>query len=170
MPSRPCLPASIHTDRSTMPAFSHSAWNGLTCRSKKERTEARNASGSASYSVVFMRATLAAVHSRSPGRFALPVLADRLDRHWRDSPEAAENREAMLALLADLETHLDAARAGGGEKYVERHKKRGKLLPRDRIELLVDRDSAFLELSPFAAYGSSCPIGASIVPGVGVVE
>src|SRR3954447_4622869 len=114
-----------------------------------------------------MRATLAAVHTRSPGRFAVPVLADRLDR---GSPEAAENRDAMLALLAGLETHLDAARAGGGEKYVERHKKRGKLLPRERIELLVDRDSAFLELSPFAAYGSSYPIGASIVTGVGVVE
>src|SRR4051812_19347674 len=114
-----------------------------------------------------MRATLAAVHSPSPGRFAVPVLADRLDRR---SPEAAENRDAMLALLADLETHLDAARAGGGDKYVERHKKRGKLLPRERIELLVDRDSAFLELSPFAAYGSSYPIGASIVTGVGVVE
>src|SRR3954447_26428843 len=114
-----------------------------------------------------MRATLAAVHSRRPGRFAVPVLADRLDRR---SPEAEENREAMLALLADLETHLDAARAGGGEKYVERHRKRGKLLPRERIELLVDRDSAFLELSPFAAYGSSYPVGASIVTGVGVVE
>src|SRR3954468_14262574 len=114
-----------------------------------------------------MRATLAAVHTRSPGRFAVPVLADRIDRR---SPEAAENREAMLALLADLETHLAAPRAGGGEKYVERHRKRGKLLPRERIELLVDRDSAFLELSPFAAYGSSHPIGASIVTGVGVVE
>ena len=49
----------------------------------------------------------------------MPVLADRLDRR---GPDAAANRAAMLALLADLETHLDAARAGGGEKYVERHK------------------------------------------------
>src|ERR671921_2913889 len=114
-----------------------------------------------------MRATLAAVHSRSPGRFAVPVLADRLDRR---SPEAAENRDAMLALLADLETHLDVARGGGGEKYVERHKKRGKLLPRERIELLVDRDSPFLELSPLAAYGTTFPIGASVVTGIGVVE
>src|SRR6476469_269084 len=117
-----------------------------------------------------MRATLAAVHTPSPGRFAVPVLADRLDRHWRESPETAANREAMLALLAGLETHLDAARGGGGEKYVERHKKRGKLLPRERIELLVDQDSPFLELSPLAAYGTNFPIGASIVTGVGVVE
>src|SRR5438128_11379586 len=97
-----------------------------------------------------MRATLAAVHTRSPGRFAVPVLADRLDRR---SPEAAENRDAMLALLADLETHLDAARAGGGEKYVERHKKRARLLPHDRIELPAHRDSAVLDLPPVAAYG-----------------
>jgi acetyl-CoA carboxylase carboxyltransferase component len=97
----------------------------------------------------------------------VPVLSDRLDRR---SPDTSANREAMLTLLADLETHLDAARAGGGEKYVARHKKRGKLLPRERIELLVDRDAPFLELSPLAAYGTSFPIGASVVTGIGVVE
>ena len=97
----------------------------------------------------------------------MPVLADRLDR--RD-PAYDANREAMLTLLADLETHLDAARGGGGPKYVERHRGRGKLLPRERIELLVDRDSAFLELSPLAAYGSSFPVGASTVTGIGVIE
>ena len=97
----------------------------------------------------------------------MPVLADRLDR--RD-PAYDANREAMLTLLAGLETHLDAARGGGGPKYVERHRGRGKLLPRERIELLVDRDSAFLELSPLAAYGSSFPVGASTVTGIGVIE
>ncbi len=97
----------------------------------------------------------------------MPVLADRLDR--RD-PAYDANREAMLSLLADLETHLDAARGGGGPKYVERHRGRGKLLPRERIELLIDRDSAFLELSPLAAYGSSFPVGASTVTGIGVIE
>ena len=76
----------------------------------------------------------------------------------------------MLTLLADLDTHLETARGGGGPKYVERHHGRGKLLPRERIELLVDRDSAFLELSPLAAYGSAFPIGASTVTGIGVVE
>jgi acetyl-CoA carboxylase carboxyltransferase component len=97
----------------------------------------------------------------------VPVLADRLDRR---GPDGAANRDAMLALLADLDTHLDAARGGGGPKYVERHKKRGKLLPRERIELLVDRDAPFLELSPLAAYGTTFPIGASVVTGIGVVE
>jgi acetyl-CoA carboxylase carboxyltransferase component len=81
-----------------------------------------------------------------------------------------ENRSAMLERLAELDAALDAARAGGGEKYVTRHHARGKLLPRERIELLVDRDSPFLELSPAAAWGTDFPLGASVVTGVGVVE
>ncbi len=51
-----------------------------------------------------------------------------------------------------------------------RHHKRGKLLPRERIELLLDADSPFLELSPVAAYGTDFPVGASVVTGIGVVE
>ena len=47
--------------------------------------------------------------------------------------------------------------AGGGEKYVDRHHARGKLLARERIELLVDRDSPFLELSPLAGWGTDYP-------------
>ena len=80
------------------------------------------------------------------------------------------NREAMLAKLADLETEVAKAVAGGGEKYVERHHARGKLLPRERIELLVDEGSAFLELSPLAGWGSDFHVGASLVTGIGVVE
>ncbi len=48
------------------------------------------------------------------------------------------NREAMLEKLADLDAEHAKAVAGGGEKYVERHHSRGKLMPRERIELLVD--------------------------------
>ena len=81
-----------------------------------------------------------------------------------------ENREAALALLAELEAELARARAGGGPKYVERHHGRGKLLPRERIELLLDRDSPFLELSPLAAWGSDYAVGASLVTGIGVVS
>ncbi|GAC1611275.1 MAG: carboxyl transferase domain-containing protein [Mycobacteriales bacterium] len=97
----------------------------------------------------------------------MPVLADRLDRR---SPEWAHNRTAMLSLLSDLDAHLQTARGGGGVKNVERHRSRGKLLPRERIELLVDQDSPLLELSPLAAYGTSFPIGASVVTAIGVVE
>jgi len=80
------------------------------------------------------------------------------------------NRAAMVAKLAELETEVARAVAGGGEKYVERHHARGKLLPRERIELLVDEGSAFLELSPLAGWGSDFHVGASLVTGIGVVE
>ncbi len=80
------------------------------------------------------------------------------------------NREAMLEKLADLETEVAKAVAGGGAKYVERHHARGRLLPRERIELLVDEGSAFLELSPLAGWGSDFHVGASLVTGIGVVE
>jgi len=81
-----------------------------------------------------------------------------------------DNRDAMLERLAELEAALDAARAGGGEKYTARHHARGKLLPRERIELLVDRDAPFLELCPVAAHGTAYPTGASVVGGIGVVQ
>ncbi len=80
------------------------------------------------------------------------------------------NRTAMLEKLADLDAEHAKAVAGGGEKYVERHHARGKLLPRERIELLVDAGSAFLELSPLAGWGSDFTVGASVVTGIGVVE
>jgi len=82
----------------------------------------------------------------------------------------AANTEAMLAKLAELGTEQAKAVAGGGEKYVERHRRRGKLLVRERIELLLDEDSPFLELSPLAAWGSDYLVGASVVAGIGVVE
>jgi acetyl-CoA carboxylase carboxyltransferase component len=79
-------------------------------------------------------------------------------------------RTGMLAALAQLETALDAAREGGGERAVTRHHARGKLLARERIELLVDRDSPLLELSPVAGWGTGNPVGAGVVTAIGVVE
>ena len=76
----------------------------------------------------------------------------------------------MLEKLADLDAQHAVAVAGGGEKYVDRHHARGKLTARERIELLVDPGSAFLELSPLAGWGSDFTIGASLVTGIGVVE
>src|SRR5882757_3736638 len=76
----------------------------------------------------------------------------------------------MLARLAELDAEHAKALAGGGERYVERHHARGKLLARERIELLLDPDSPFLELSPLAAWGTEFPVGASTVTGVGVVS
>ncbi len=80
------------------------------------------------------------------------------------------NRESMMAKLADLDEQHGVAVAGGGEKSVARHHGRGKLTARERIELLVDPGSAFLELSPLAGWGSDFTVGASVVTGIGVVE
>ncbi|MFH8990744.1 acyl-CoA carboxylase subunit beta [Streptomyces sp. NPDC017940] len=96
----------------------------------------------------------------------MTVLASALDPA---SAEYAAHRDAMLAKLAELDTEQAKALAGGGAKYVERHRKRGKLLARERIELLLDPDTPFLELSPLAAWGSEYPVGASMVTGIGVV-
>src|ERR687887_403190 len=87
-----------------------------------------------------------------------------------EAADVAANRDAMLAKLAEIEAEHAKAIAGGGTRYVTRHHKRGKLLPRERIELLLDPDSPFLELSPLAAWGSEYAVGASLVTGIGVVE
>jgi acetyl-CoA carboxylase carboxyltransferase component len=76
----------------------------------------------------------------------------------------------MLELIAEHESKIERARAGGGERYTTRHRERGKLLVRERIELLVDLDTAFLELSPLAAWDSPFQVGASIVTGIGVIR
>jgi len=86
------------------------------------------------------------------------------------SPQYLEAAAAMTAKLAELDTELARALAGGGPKYVERHHARGKLTARERIELLVDPDSPFLELCALAAFGSDFTVGASVVIGIGVVE
>jgi acetyl-CoA carboxylase carboxyltransferase component len=87
-----------------------------------------------------------------------------------DVTASLTNREAMLAKLADLDEQHAVAVAGGGDRSVERHRKRGKLLPRERIELLIDPGTAFLELSPLAGWGSDFTVGASVVTGIGVIE
>src|SRR5690606_10140880 len=82
-----------------------------------------------------------------------------------------KNRADMQALVDSLEAALCQARAGGGYKYVSRHQSRGKLLPRERIELLLDRDSHFLELMPLAGHDQrGIETGGSIVGGIGVVN
>src|SRR3954467_8556833 len=83
--------------------------------------------------------------------------------------EYRANRAANLVLLDQLEEQLDLARAGGGQRYAERHRARGRLLARERLELLLDRDSGFLELSPLAAWGTEFTVGASVITGIGVV-
>jgi acyl-CoA carboxylase subunit beta len=97
----------------------------------------------------------------------MTALSSRLDPH-----DAAyqQNRDAMLAKLDDLATEHAKALAGGGPRYTDRHQARGKLLARERIELLLDKDSPFLELSPLAAWGTDFTVGGSVITGIGVVE
>jgi acetyl-CoA carboxylase carboxyltransferase component len=97
----------------------------------------------------------------------MPVLGSDLRR---DDAVYLGNLTRSQELLGELDVQLQAALGGGGPRYVERHHGRGRLLPRERIELLVDRDSAFLELMTLAGYGSDYAVGAGIVCGVGVVE
>ncbi len=86
------------------------------------------------------------------------------------SADYAANRAAMLAKLDEIAAEQAKAIAGGGPKYTDRHRARGKLLARERIELLLDPGSPFLELSPLAAWGTEFAVGGSVVTGIGVVE
>lgn len=97
----------------------------------------------------------------------MTALRSTLDPAGEDFVAASS---AMSGKLTELQAEFDKALAGGGEKYVARHRARGKMIARERIELLVDEDSAFLELCPLAAYGSDFQVGASVVTGIGVVE
>jgi acetyl-CoA carboxylase carboxyltransferase component len=90
----------------------------------------------------------------------------------RDSELFARRRERMEALVGELRERTAFVARGGGEKAVERHRSRGKLTARERIDRLVDPGTAFLELSALAAwelYDGAAP-SAGIVTGIGVVE
>jgi len=83
-----------------------------------------------------------------------------------------ENKAYMSSLVEELNTEKKKVSLGGGEKYVEKHKSRGKLTARERIDLLIDNGSSFLEFSTFAAggmYDGKAP-GAGVVTGIGVIH
>src|SRR5438067_5099783 len=88
------------------------------------------------------------------------------------SESAHTNRASMESLVAELKERLARARLGGPERSRQRHLAAGKLLPRERVERLLDPGSAFLELSPLAAFGmydDEAP-GAGIITGIGRVS
>jgi acetyl-CoA carboxylase carboxyltransferase component len=97
----------------------------------------------------------------------MQVLPTRVDRA---SEDFQANRKAMIEKLAEFEALQARARMGGGQKYIDRHRSRGKLMVRERIELLIDPDSPFLELSTLAAWGTDKNLGANAVTGVGVIS
>ena len=97
------------------------------------------------------------------------ILETRVDR---SAAEFAANRARMEELVAELRARSAEVAKGGGDEAIERHRSRGKLLARERVDRLVDPGSAFLELNALAAwelYDGDAP-GAGIVTGVGVVE
>jgi len=97
------------------------------------------------------------------------VLESRLDR---SADAYGKNYERMARLVAELRERLEAVRAGGGPEATAKHRKRGKLTARARIDKLIDPGAPFLELGALAAngmYNDDCP-SAGMVSGIGVVE
>src|SRR6478735_5825983 len=88
------------------------------------------------------------------------------------APAFSANDESQRALVAELEERLRTAALGGPQKSRERHVARGKLLPRERIDVLLDEGSPFLEVAPLAAdglYDGEAP-GAGVIAGIGLVH
>ncbi len=96
-----------------------------------------------------------------------PPLRSVVDPH---SAQFQQNRADMLEQLSVIDTLLDQAAAGGGEKSMERMRSRGKMPVRERIAAVLDPDSPFLEISALAGYGSDYVLGGGMVVGVGVIS
>jgi len=104
----------------------------------------------------------------------MPILETKLNAR---SADFQANAAAMRALVTDLNAQIDKASMGGGEAARAKHTARGKLLPRDRVAMLLDRGTPFLELSPLAAMGmypdrdgtDSAP-SAGVIAGIGRIS
>ena len=99
----------------------------------------------------------------------MAVIRSQLDTR---APAFGENADHMRALVEELRTALELARAGGGERARQKHQARGKLLPRERIEALLDPGSPFLEFSALAGrglYEDQAP-SAGIITGIGRIS
>ncbi len=97
----------------------------------------------------------------------MTVLRSKLDT---SSEAYAENLSAMQVMWDEVAAAMESVPAIGGQRYVDRHHKRGKMLVRERIEALIDPNTPFLELSPLAAWGTDDPVGAGVANGIGIVN
>lgn len=97
----------------------------------------------------------------------MPVLASTLDVR---GDEFQVNRDTMLKMLATLDELHEEVAQGGGEEAMARLAARDKMPIRERIALVLDRDSPFLEISPLAAWRSNFNVGSGFVVGLGVIE
>jgi acyl-CoA carboxylase subunit beta len=90
------------------------------------------------------------------------------------NPQAASfrsNHAAMLAEVKKLEAELEKVRQGGAEKYHVRHRNKGKLKARERLELLLDRDSPYLELMPLVGHSvKDGTVGGALISGIGRIS
>jgi len=96
----------------------------------------------------------------------MPVIESKLNPR---SEDFRANTAAMEAIVADLKAKVAKLAEGGGAKAREKHLSRGKLLPRDRVNELLDPGTPFLEFSQLAAYGmynDDAP-GAGVITGIG---
>lgn len=97
-----------------------------------------------------------------------PVLRSKIDTN---AASYRANRENNLAAWSTVAEAQAKANLGGGQKYIDRHLARGRILPRKRIEMMLDRDSFFLEIAPLAGHGMKGEVsGSSVVGGIGLVS
>lgn len=102
-------------------------------------------------------------------KYSVDVIKSNVDLH---SPKFLENYNSMTNLLSTLQKKTGSVLQGGGKKAVSKHTGKGKLFVRDRINLLLDKNTAFLELSALAAndmYNANIT-SAGIVTGIGKVQ
>src|SRR5580700_7513759 len=96
--------------------------------------------------------------------FATSVLNSKLELN---SPKFAANRAALMALLGGMRSEEETIREGGGAKAVEVQHKKGRMTARERLTLLLDKDTEWLELGLWAAHGMYAEYGGA--PGAGVI-
>lgn len=99
----------------------------------------------------------------------MQVLKSKVDTN---SEEFKTNRQACMDMMEQYHQAMAESMHGGGESAIAKHKKRGKLLARERIDMLIDKNTPFLELSPMAAYGTynnDFP-SAGIITGIGTIQ
>ena len=97
----------------------------------------------------------------------MPILRSKLDTR---SPAFEKKRDDMLEMIGEIEELLDVAAIGGGEKATQRLISRGKLPMRERVALLLDPDTPFLEISPLAGHLTLCNTGGGVLVGIGVIS
>ncbi|KAH7866827.1 hypothetical protein Vadar_025516 [Vaccinium darrowii] len=127
------------------------------------------ATSPASKSISWLQNSISPFLLQTRRPFCLGVLPDTLD--W-SSESFTRNSKAMDQLISDLQSHIQKVMAGGGPEAVKRNKSRNKLLPRERIDHLIDPGSSFLELSQLAGhelYDEPLP-SAGIITGIGSVH